>query len=260
MPRRAALAAHLNIWFALLVRELNSRSQRTVAGYAWLVAEPLLHMLVLMAIFGQHAHLIAGSVEFPVFALIGLLSYRVFRQTVDRLTTLMDSYASVMVYPQILPADLVAARFAYESLLSGALALAFGSILLLVYPETLTFPRPWLFLAAVGLLLALSLGLGVLSFVLRRVAPAASKVIVSATRDLYFVSGVFFSLNSLPYWASDILQWNPLVQALELIREGAIQGYESPASLGYLGLCALTALAAAACIYFNHRDEVSGRV
>lgn len=249
-----------NIWFALFLRELQARAANSTFGYLWIVSEPALHVGVLMLVFGQHLSAVAGNVPFMPFALLGVLGYRIFRQSVERVMAVMDQYAAVMVYPQVLSADLLVVRFFYESLVSSVLLVLFGGICWLLYPHTVTFPNAWLFLSALYLLSVFAFGLGVCAFVARQLLPTPAKFIPALTRDLYFVSGVFFYLGGIPAWAADVLQWNPILQAIDMLREGALQGFSSPTSLGYLALCALCSLLLGVSLYFVNRHKVSGRV
>jgi capsular polysaccharide transport system permease protein len=249
-----------NIWFALFVRELQIRAANSGFGYFWIVSEPALHVAVLAAVFGQHLSGVAGGVPFMPFALLGVLGYRVFRMVVERMMTVMDAYASVMTYPQVLPVDLLIVRFFYETMVTLALIFIFGFASWVRYPDTVTFPNPWLFISGLYLLYIFSFGIGVLSFVAKQLLPVPAKFIPAVTRDLYFISGVFFYLGGVPKWVADILWWNPLLHAIDMLREGSLKGFSSPTSLSYLALCSLVSLLLAVCVYFVTRHKVSGRV
>jgi capsular polysaccharide transport system permease protein len=47
------------------------------------------------------------------------------------------------------------------------------------------------------------------------------------TRPLFWVSGVFFSVESLPTSAREVLAYNPLLHVIDLIRDGVFPGYEA---------------------------------
>jgi capsular polysaccharide export protein len=251
---------HLNIWFALFLRELYARANNTVFGYVWIVAEPALHVAVLLMVFGLHGHSLSGGLPFAPFALLGVLGYRVFRQVVERMMSVMDMYAAVFAYPQVFPIDVLLMRFVYELLVVLALFVLFVAVAAFFYPEAVVFPNP---LLAVGSFLALatmSMGLGMMAFVLKQMMPKVAKLVPAFTRDLYFISGVFFSLRTLPAWAEKILWWNPVLQSIEILRQGILQGFSSPSSLGYLSLCALVSISLGSAVYFAFRHRVRGNV
>lgn len=249
-----------NIWFALFLRELYARANNSVFGYVWIVAEPAVHVAVLLAVFGSHTHSLSAGMPFPPFALLGVLGYRVFRQVIERMMSVMEMYAAVFVYPQVFPIDVLLMRFAYEVLVVLALFVIFVAFAAVVYPASVVFPNPLLALAAFAALAVMSLGLGIMAFVLKQVMPKAAKLIPALTRDIYFVSGVFFSLDTLPTWAEKLLWWNPILQTIDMLREGILEGFLSPTSLGYVTLCALVSLSLGSAVYFAFRHKVRGRV
>jgi capsular polysaccharide transport system permease protein len=59
--------------------------------------------------------------------------------------------------------------------------------------------------------------------------PEVSKIQSVLTRPLFFISGVFFSMQDVPreYW--HYLDWNPILHAIELSRHAAYSTYSSEA-------------------------------
>ena len=255
-----AVSHHANIWFALFLRELYARANNTVFGYVWIVAEPALHIAVLLAVFGVHGRSLSNGLAFAPFALIGVLGYRVFRQVVERMMSVMDTYAAVFVYPQVFPIDVLLMRFVYEVLVVLALFVLFISIAVFFYPQSVTFPNIPLAVAAFVVFAVMSMGLGMMAFVLKQMSPKVAKFVPALTRDIYFISGVFFSLSTLPGWAEHILWWNPILQTIDILREGILRGFSSPTSLGYVTLCSLVSISFGCAVYFAFRHRVRGRV
>jgi capsular polysaccharide export protein len=254
------ISQHVNIWFALFLRELYARANNTVFGYVWIVAEPALHIAVLLAVFGVHGRSLASGLAFAPFALIGVLGYRVFRQVVERMMSVMDTYGAVFVYPQIFPIDVLLMRFAYEVLVVLVLFVLFISVAAFFYPQSITFPSIPLAVAAFVVFAVMSMGLGMMAFVLKQMSPKVAKFVPALTRDIYFVSGVFFSLGTLPTWAENILWWNPILQTIDILRQGILRGFSSPTSLGYVTLCSLISISMGSAVYFAFRHRVRGRV
>ena len=48
--------------------------------------------------------------------------------------------------------------------------------------------------------------------------PSIKQLIPLTTRPLFFISGVFISLNALPQSLRPSLSWNPILQAIEITR------------------------------------------
>ena len=71
-----------------------------------------------------------------------------------------------------------------------------------------------------------------------------------ATRPLFFISGVFFALQDFPreYW--HWLNWNPVLQAIELARFAAYPTYGNEGvSFEFLGFTALSVLTISLILY-----------
>jgi capsular polysaccharide transport system permease protein len=75
----------------------------------------------------------------------------------------------------------------------------------------------WLTASRLGLLFALAICY----------VPEVDKIRSLITRPLFFISGIFFSLNDIPreYWP--YLTWNPLLHAVELARGAAYPFYNT---------------------------------
>ena len=70
--------------------------------------------------------------------------------------------------------------------------------------------------------------------------PELAKVVPLVTRPLFFISGLFFSLNDIPSQHHQYLLWNPILHAIELIRNACYPGYNADSlSMGYLAFIAL---------------------
>jgi capsular polysaccharide transport system permease protein len=106
-------------------------------------------------------------------------------------------------------------------------------------------------LLAVFILLALfSCGIGIMFMLLTDAYEDADKVLPLMTRPLFFISGVFFSVQTVPrdYWP--FLLWNPIFHAIELAREAVAEGYSVPqASLGYLAFTTMLVLTVSLLFY-----------
>ena len=70
--------------------------------------------------------------------------------------------------------------------------------------------------------------------------PELGKVVPLLTRPLFFISGLFFSLNDIPSQYHHYLLWNPILHAIELIRNACYPSYNADSvSMGYLAFIAL---------------------
>jgi capsular polysaccharide transport system permease protein len=99
---------------------------------------------------------------------------------------------------------------------------------------------PLRFVGIFSLLSMLGGGVGMIICVGQLRVPELGKIIPMLTRPLFFISGLFFSLNEIPIQYHHYLLWNPILHAIELIRNSCYPGYNADAvSMGYLALITL---------------------
>jgi capsular polysaccharide transport system permease protein len=105
----------------------------------------------------------------------------------------------------------------------------------------------------------LSLMLGLLFSILMAYVPEVSKLLSLVTRPLFFISGIFFSLQDFPkeYW--HFLNWNPILHAIELTRYAAYPAYGNEGvSLSFLSMVTLITTFLSLSIYYtNWRQAIS---
>ena len=82
-----------------------------------------------------------------------------------------------------------------------------------------------------------------------------SQVVPLLLRPLWFLSGVFFSIQQLPQWIRPWLSWNPILQAIELTRSAFDSDYilnPTIISLPYLISCSIISITLGLWIYLNN--------
>jgi ABC-2 type transport system permease protein/lipopolysaccharide transport system permease protein len=87
--RRLSTAAR-NLWQArelvafFAVRDVRLRYRQAALGVLWVIAQPIAMVLVFSAIFSGGVGVDTGNVPYPLFALVGLLSWTYFATAVTR--------------------------------------------------------------------------------------------------------------------------------------------------------------------------------
>ncbi|WP_413702301.1 ABC transporter permease [Psychromonas sp. KJ10-10] len=102
------------------------------------------------------------------------------------------------------------------------------------------FFQVWLFATCIGIIFA----------IVSCYLPEIEKLRSLAMRPIFFISGIFFSLQDIPieYW--HYLNWNPLLHAVELMRYVAYPSYgDAGVSEFYLNMFTLCSLFLALAIY-----------
>lgn len=247
--RRSGLEVMKRAIFALLLREMRTRFGKFQLGYAWALIEPMGLTVIMIVIFSALGHAGFAGIDFPVFLAVGVVTYGLFSEISNRSIKAMEANSALFNYRPIRPIDTVLARALLELVLHAAVLLVLLGLYWLLGGEVVVTDMPRLIL--VYLLLTLfSVGIGILYMLVTDFYSDAEKVLPLLTRPLFFISGIFFSLESVPreYWP--LLLWNPLFHAIEIARESLSYGFRVPGvSLAYLAACTIGTLSVALFFY-----------
>lgn len=241
---------------ALFLREIRTRFGKYQLGYAWALLEPVASISVLLLVFtvlGAHGH---PGLSFPVFLTTGVVLNSLFVEISNRSIKAMEANSALFNYRPIRPVDTVVARALLELLvhmvtyafLIGAYALMGGEVQIHNLP---------LLLLVFLLLAAFSFGVGMLFMLVTDIYSDADKVLPLITRPIFFISGIFFSIQVVPKAYQPLLLWNPIFHAIELARESVSSSYQVPqVSLGYLAFCTLFQLTFSLTLYRRHEQRM----
>ena len=201
---------------ALVLREIQARFGSQKLGYLWAIVDPMVMILVfafMHSLIESDSH---KGYDYAVFLATGFLPFNYFRSIVLNSLGAFNANKALFVYKQVKPFDTFVSRFIVESTINLVVMIIFIFI-------------GWYFgfdmrvkdiaMVVVGIiwiaLFAFSLGifLGVLGYFYENFA----KVVRIVMMPLMFVSGLFFSLDSLPQIAREILIYNPVLHFIEMI-------------------------------------------
>ena len=224
--RPASFRVGVRVVQALLLREIKTRFGAYRLGIVWALVEPLTHVVVLSLIFGIRSRTAPGAVEFPIFLATGIIPFVMFRGIVMRAMTAVEANRALFTYAQVKPFDTLIARFILEVMIYSVVFLIFmvgagwvGFDVAVQDPLVVL-----LVFLALGLF---GLGFGALACVLNDALPDVAQIVPIVLRPLYFISGIFFSVEVIPAEYRGWLLWNPVLHALELIRGHYFRGIET---------------------------------
>jgi capsular polysaccharide transport system permease protein len=235
----AMLAVQARVIGALILRETRARFGRSQLGYLWAIAEPLFYIISLSLLFdaiGRHSPF--GS-SVALFFATGLLPYQLYSRIASALTNAIDANEALLTYPIVKPVDTLISRTLLEIATAAlVMILLFGGLVVFV-----DVPAP----EALHVMVTAILGLSLLGFGVGTINAVISKVFVSwrqiydvASRPLIIICGVFFTLDTLPPGAREVVSYIPIAHGLELFRSGYFSGYRSTVmDVSYLFGCGL---------------------
>lgn len=212
-----------DLLFAMTEKELRARYKHTVFGFFWLVANPLLQMLVIGFVF---TFLLAQPVKnYYFFLFIGLLVWNFFSLSLAKATPSIVYERSLIKkarFPHaVIPVSIILSNFIHF----------FLAFLLYLVPvfflETLTLSSAPLALFSFLLLLAFTVGFSLLTSALN-VRFRDVNFFVSALLIVWFyATPVMYSLTMIPRHLLWLWRFNPLTSILQLLQQ-AFLGLPGP--------------------------------
>jgi capsular polysaccharide transport system permease protein len=210
--------------FAVILRETRTRFGRNKLGYLWALLEPTI-MIVTFHVFYRLANRTA-PVGMDLFSFIatGVVPYTLFMNSVTRVAESVNSNKALLFYPQVQPLDLAIAR----SLLEAATFAAVFILLLgghAIITKDLEIDEPLRVIFGMGLVSLLGSSLGLVFCGLQQFSTVAERARGPMLRPLFWISGIFFTVESLPESVRGVMMTNPLLHCTELVRDGWFESY-----------------------------------
>ncbi|PZR00989.1 MAG: sugar ABC transporter permease [Cereibacter sphaeroides] len=224
LPRHTRRGASLRAMGALMLREMATTYGRSPGGYLWAVLEPVAGIALLSLVFSLGFQSPPLGRNFTLFHATGLMPFLIYTTVSGRVALALLFSRSLLAYPVVTFADAILARFALNIATQLLVAyIVFGGLLLAFETQTVLDPGP--IALSFVLTAVLALGVGTLNCYLFSRHPTWQLVWSILMRPLFLVSGVFFTLESVPQPWRDWLWWNPLLHAVGLLRRGFYPGY-----------------------------------
>lgn len=207
-----------------------SKGRDTFLGKAWVVLDPLVQVLLYALIFGVVLGISRGMDNFVGFLTIGVIFFRLCTRGLATGINLIQKSKAMISSFQFPRAAMPLGVSLKESIDSIVPALIAVAVALALQPNK---GIPWTVILVIPITLLIGLfGLGICFIVARLTAfiPDLKTPVTLVSRGLFFLSGVFFSLerfDSHPTLAT-AMQANPVYQFLTAVRtcvlDGAVPG------------------------------------
>ena len=227
---------------ALMLREIHTINGNSKLGYLWVLIQSVFGIAVFWALreyMGAHA---PHGMSMALFLAVGFGLWSIFSDGISKTMAAVAANRALLTFPQVTELDVMISRIC---VITGTQILTtviiVGSSVLLGAEF-----RPNGILLGLGVLICMplcSLGFGMVLGSFAVFAPVVDKVVPMIMRIAFFVSGVFFSISAFKQNVADILLYNPVMQALEMMRMSLHDGYfVEGLSFNYLAAVTLTAL------------------
>jgi capsular polysaccharide transport system permease protein len=213
------------VLFALLMREMTTRFGRSAGGYLWALIEPVGFIALLSLVFSQIAHTPPIGRSFPLFYATGHIAFSFYNDIAALTGRAVLVNRPLLNYPAVTALDTVLARFVLQVLTGLAVAVVVFSGILAVFADQVRI-QPVPLITAFALAGFLGLGVGLVNTTLFALSKSWELVYGVLSRPLFLISAVFFTFESLPAAAREVLWWNPLIHLVGLMRAGFYPIYD----------------------------------
>jgi ABC-type polysaccharide/polyol phosphate export permease len=216
---RASLAIQRRVIWALLMREVITRFGRENIGVLWMVGEPMIFTLGVAALWTAAGLHHGSALPIVAFAVTGYSSVLLWRNTVSRATTGVQSNIGLLYHRNVRVIDVFVTRILLEEVgATGSfivLTTFFVAIEWIQPPQdALLVVAGWLMLAWFGAALALVIGAAT------SYSELVERLWHPAAYLLFPLSGAAFMVDWLPPEAQRVVLLLPMVHGVELLREG----------------------------------------
>lgn len=220
------LAAQSEVIYAVMLRETRTRFGAHNLGYLWAVLEPLGMILTFWAVLVLAGRPAPHGMDQYAFIATGIVPYTLFASTATRVSESINGNLALLYYPHVQPLDLVFARALLElATYGGVFIVLMGSHA--IYHQQLQVDSA--LLVVWGMLLASMLGMvvGMVFCMLAQYSKVADRARGFVMRPIFWISGIFFTLNDMPEQVRAVLSYNPVIHCVEYTRGGWFQSYDA---------------------------------
>lgn len=240
---------HRALLWALTRRDLQNRYAGSLAGVVWALIHPLallaLYAVVFETIFRVKVPDLQLGQPYVLFVALALWPWMAFQEGVVRGTGAIQQNAAlvkkVAFDHEILVYSAVLASFAVHGLGFGLVLLVLGLAGFHLHWAGMGAALLWL-----PVLCLMSLSLALVLSSLQVFVRDVEQLLTQFMSVLFYTTPILFPMSIVPAWLAKIMQFNPLVHALDPVRSHLLAPLPFDVSAWALGmLLALLGLAAA---------------
>lgn len=221
-----ALHIQARVIHAFILRETRTRFGRSQLGYLWAFFEPLAYILSLLAIFYTLGRGAPINVDISLFFFSGIIPWLMFSRCVSVISGAIEGNQQLLAYPQVKTLDVIVARIILEFSTLFAVALFYvGGVFYLGLLDRIE--SALLVLLALFVATLLGAGLGLIGGIIKLYLPGYGSFQGVLLRVMFFTSGSFFVVDSLPALIVDWLWFNPMLHVTEWVRSAFFYEFQS---------------------------------
>lgn len=212
-------AAHFwELLWGMTERELRARYKNTVFGFIWLVANPILQMLIIGFVFPLF---IKGPIQYYNFYLLtGLLAWNFFSLSLSKTTPSVVNERS-LIKKAFFPREVIPISMILSNLINYLAAFALFMIPVF-FLHTLTASSLFFFLIGLTLLVAFTIGMSLLTSALNVRFRDVNFFIQASLIIWFYATPIVYSLSQIPPHLLWIWRFNPLTSCVQFMQHALV--------------------------------------
>ena len=210
----------VDLVFYKVYAELKSEATRTYIGVLWWVLEPIIFMLIFYFVFAVLFQ--RGTEDFVPFLLIGLTAWHWFQATITQGSNAISANQP-LIQQVVVPKALFPTVIVLTNSVKFVVVYLILIVFLLIYGIEPSLG--WLYsLVVLITLLVLITGVSFLFAAILPLVPDIRVLIDNGFRALFYLSGIFYDIATLPENFASWLRLNPIAGLLEDLRGSLMYG------------------------------------
>lgn len=254
--KKLRLFHYLDLIFYKTYADLRAESERTYVGFLWWLLDPALLMVTFYIVFGILLN--QRDSDFLPNLMVGLIVFQWFQNAVSHGTMTIINGRTLMrqVYlPKVI--------FPIINILADSAKFLFVFCILVALVNLMNHPISWAYLAIPVLWIVELLLIAAVAFFVAAVTPFLPDLRLlfdQLLQLMFFLSGVFFSAETIPEQYRSYFYWNPMASLIESYRKILLRGeFPDGSSLIFVTLFALIGISFSVWL-INRFDRVYPKV
>lgn len=206
-----------NVLFALFLREYYTRFTSERLSYFWFLVEPITQIMIFVIIKSFFVHNLLINYDLTIFIIIGMITFLFIKNSITKSMGSIKANQGLLFYQQVKPIDTIITRVLFEFFIFFILIilfLTFGFILgKQIIPDDL-----FGFLVDLLIIFFFSFSISIFVSSLNIFFKYTEKIVKLLFMPLVFLSGIFFTIDVIPFEYKELLLYNPLLHIIESVQ------------------------------------------
>lgn len=216
----------LQVVGALVLRDMRTRFGRSHLSYLTSLILPLGHGLIILGVWTFVGNAVPIGTSPVIYFGTGILPFVVFSYPFRQIALAVVINKPLLYFPRVKVIDIMLARILLEAVTAGTVVTVF-LIAISAYGEEIRPHDAFISLSALCGALYFGIAFGMLNGLIASIYPGWTLPMNLFVPLMWVSSGTLFSAEAVPAQYRDWLAINPLLQCVELVRQGYYADYRS---------------------------------